>query len=170
METYKRLPRVRVELIRDGSVRVPTRSCAHSGDAARIIREHIGGADREQFVVIALDSNNRAIAIHTATVGTLGHALITPREVFKFALLANASAVILGHNHPSGNPRPSDEDIQATKRLASAGQVVGITVVDHVIVTETDYTSMSLAGHLDDDAAWDLEPEEQFAKRERERA
>jgi len=84
--------------------------------------------------VVLLDRKNKVIGLNTVSVGSLTASICHPREVFKAAILANAAAVILGHNHPSGDPQPSQEDRVLTARLAAAGQLLGIEVLDHIIV------------------------------------
>ena len=92
------------------------------------------GADREIFVAVALDARNRAIGSNIVSVGTLTTSLVHPREIFKFAILAGAATIALAHNHPSGDPTPSKEDVDLTRRMVQAGELVGIEVIDHVIL------------------------------------
>lgn len=89
---------------------------------------------REVFATIHLDSKNRILCVETVSVGCLTSAIVHPREVFKSALLSSAAAVVLVHNHPSGDPTPSREDLELTKRLKEAGELLGIRVLDHVII------------------------------------
>jgi DNA repair protein RadC len=103
--------------------------------------------DREHFVVLLLDTKNRVIASPTISVGTLSSSLLHPREVFKPAVKASAASVVLVHNHPSGDVRPSAEDRAATRRLLEAGEIFGIEVLDHVIIGER-YLSMKESGHM----------------------
>lgn len=90
--------------------------------------------DREKFMVIMLDSKNNVIRDEIVSVGTLNSAIIHPREVFKTAIKESANAVIIVHNHPSGDCTPSEEDLILTRKIVEAGEVIGITVLDHVIV------------------------------------
>jgi DNA repair protein RadC len=83
-----------------------------------------------------LDVKNQVIGIHTVSIGNLNSAIVSPREVFKAAILANAASIILGHNHPSGDTTPSPEDIQVTQVLFQAGKLLDIDVLDHVIIGE----------------------------------
>ncbi|HIJ87415.1 MAG TPA: JAB domain-containing protein [Desulfuromonadales bacterium] len=94
----------------------------------------IGNPDREYFVALLLDGKNKIIGIHTVSQGSLNQSVVHPRETFKSAILANAAAVILAHNHPSGDLTPSSEDIAITRRLKEAGDILGIKVLDHIIV------------------------------------
>ena len=94
-------------------------------------------ADRELFVVLALDARNRPIGTNIVSIGSLSASVVHPREVFKFAILANANALILAHNHPSGDPEPSQDDREITKRLQEAGTLMGIEILDHLILGES---------------------------------
>ncbi|WP_231603538.1 JAB domain-containing protein [Neorhodopirellula pilleata] len=102
------------------------------------------GADRECFVVAHLDTKHRPMSIEVCTVGTLDASLVHPREVFKAAILAGASAVLLMHNHPSGDPTPSREDRAVTDRLEQVGKIIGINVLDHIVVGDDEGGSVSL--------------------------
>ena len=104
------------------------------------------GLDREHFVVLALDTRNRPIGANTVSVGTLSASLVHPREVFKFAILANAAAVILAHNHPSGEVAPSKDDIEMTQRLVKAGEILGIDILDHLVLGGEDFCSLKERG------------------------
>ena len=103
-------------------------------DAAAVVREYLASTNREHFVILLLDTKNAVIGINTVSVGILNSAPIHPREVYKPAILANAANIILAHNHPSGDPTPSAEDRHVTEKLVQAGEILGITVLDHVIV------------------------------------
>jgi DNA repair protein RadC len=113
-------------------------------DAAQVyeaFRDEFGRLDREVFVVLLLDGRNQVLGFNTVSVGSLTTALVHPREVFKAAILANAAAVILVHNHPSGSAEPSAEDHALTARLEQAGELLGIRVVDHIVVGDGQYRS-----------------------------
>jgi DNA repair protein RadC len=101
-----------------------------------------GNPDREYFAALLLDGKNRVVSIHQVSQGSLNQSIVHPRETFKAALLANAAAIILVHNHPTGDLTPSREDIEITRRLREAGELLGIRVLDHVIV-DTDTTECS---------------------------
>lgn len=101
----------------------------------------IGNEDREHLLVFCLNVKSKITCINTVSIGSLNCTLMHPREVFKPAILSNAHAVILVHNHPSGNPDPSRDDIQITKQLVEAGKILGIEVLDHVIVGDGIYAS-----------------------------
>lgn len=89
---------------------------------------------QESFYVIALNRKNFPLGVHRATTGTASSCLVHPREVFRFAIMEGASAIICAHNHPSGDPSPSNADIQITRQLRDASRAVGIELLDHVIV------------------------------------
>jgi DNA repair protein RadC len=124
----------RVTLVRESSLPIAEVQVRRSLDSERLIRTHLASADREYFVVIMLNRKNEVIGMNTVSMGSLTGSVVSPREVFKPAILANASGIICGHNHPSGDPRPSHEDRTITERLAEAGALLDIRVLDHVIV------------------------------------
>jgi DNA repair protein RadC len=113
-------------------------------DAVPILREYFRGLDREHFVVLALDSQLQIIGLNVVSIGDLDSTVAHPREVFKFAILANASTIFLAHNHPSGHTEPSEADITLTKKVADAGSLIGISVLDHLIITDTEWKSIPL--------------------------
>ena len=104
--------------------------------------------EHEVFSAVFLDSQHRVISFEELFRGTLGSASVYPREVVKQALANNAAAVILVHNHPSGDPTPSAEDRSVTRRLVEAGELLGIRVVDHIIVAESGYVSLNEKGSM----------------------
>lgn len=101
---------------------------------------------KEHFLALHLDGKNRIICLDRVSTGSLNQSIVHPREVFKGALLSSAAAVVLVHNHPSGDPTPSTEDREITRRLREVGELVGIKVLDHVIVGEDRYVSFSELG------------------------
>ncbi len=104
-------------------------------------------ADREMFVVLHLDVRNRVVAHEITSIGSQTAAQVHPREVFKSAILKGACSLILSHNHPSGDPSPSKDDIDLTHRLVEAGRLMGIEVLDHIIVAPPDrHLSMKETG------------------------
>ena len=118
-------------------------------EAAPLLAQYIGETDREVFAVALLTVRHRVLGLHTVSVGCLTSSLVHPREVFKPAILAGAAALLLAHNHPSGDPEASAEDIALTRRLVSAGQLLGIEVLDHLILGESGrYVSLRERGVL----------------------
>lgn len=131
------LPGFRIALVREPGVKLAERPrLTTPQEASRVLAQYVGESDREQFVVALLTVRHRLIGLHTVSVGCLTSSLVHPREVFKPALLASAAALVVAHNHPSGDPEPSAEDIALTRRLVSAGTLLGIEVLDHVILGE----------------------------------
>ena len=112
------------------------------GDVARFVRRVVGNDAREHFVVLLLDGRHRPIAYQVVSIGTATASLVHPREVFQGAIGVGACAVIVAHNHPSGDPTPSREDLEVTARLTRAGELIGIRVLDSVVVTESAYVSI----------------------------
>lgn len=115
---------------------------------AHYVMEDMRHLGQEQFCVALLNTKNGLIAVKTLSKGSLNMSLAKARDVFKEALRYNAAAVILIHNHPSGNPEPSQEDIVVTKRIASAGDAMEIPVYDHIIIGDGTFTSLSERGYL----------------------
>jgi len=101
------------------------------------LRQKLGREKKEHFVILSLDSRNNLIRENIVSIGTLNANLVHPREVFKEAIDSRAASVILAHNHPSGDPEPSEDDLVITKRLTEAGKIIGIDVLDHIIITKT---------------------------------
>jgi DNA repair protein RadC len=133
---------------RIGQVRNPGRPVISSpADVERLLRGRIANLDRENFVVVLLNTKNEVIETSTVSVGTLSASLVHPREVFKPAIRASAASVVLAHNHPSGKVEPSREDREVTRRISEAAGILGVEVLDHVIVGD-GYFSMKEHGML----------------------
>lgn len=107
---------------------------------AEVLQNFFETADREHFIAVCLNSKNRILCINTVSIGSLNASVVHPREVFKAAILSNAAAIIVAHNHPSGDPTPSKEDRSITGTLASAGKILGIPVLDHIIIGDNYYS------------------------------
>ena len=105
------------------------------------LRVKIGNEKKEHFVLLFLNTKNKLI-LSEVSIGTLNASLVHPREVFNQAVLSHASHVIVAHNHPSGDPTPSDQDVKTTRRLVEAGKILGISVLDHMIITPDKYFSL----------------------------
>lgn len=103
--------------------------------AADLLRPTVLDPERERFAAIYLTTRNHPIAVEVVSIGSLNASVVHPREVFRPAVAYGAAALILGHNHPSGDPTPSEEDLAITRRLVDAGRLLGIDVLDHLIVT-----------------------------------
>ena len=125
---------VKVAIVRDAENPNADRiSITRPADALPLLKE-IANSDREHFVCLHLDARNRVAAMETVSIGSLNASLVHPREIFKGAILSNAASLLLGHNHPSGDPTPSREDIELTRRLTQAAEIMGMEIVDHIIV------------------------------------
>ncbi|HHW91669.1 MAG TPA: DNA repair protein RadC [Firmicutes bacterium] len=114
--------------------------------AAALVMEEMRYLDREHFRVLLLSTKNHVIAIETDFVGSLNSSLVHPRELFRTCIRRSAAAIILIHNHPSGDPTPSQEDIQLTHRLCEGGALLGIDILDHLIIGDGIYVSMREKG------------------------
>ncbi|WP_218827762.1 JAB domain-containing protein [Rubricoccus marinus] len=144
---FSGVPLYTTRLVRERTFTFPTRDQVRSpADAAAVLAEYFSDRDREEFVVAFLDTANTLTGLHVASVGGLAASIVEPRQVFKAAVLANAAAVLLAHNHPSGNPEPSREDVAVTRQLVEAGKVMGIPVHDHLILTDHGHTSLAGRG------------------------
>lgn len=102
---------------------------------------------KEYFIALHLDGKNRIVCCDMVSTGSLNQSIVHPRELFKTALLSSAAAVILLHNHPTGDPTPSTEDLTITRRLIEAGEMIGIKVLDHIVIGDT-YYSFTERGHI----------------------
>jgi len=116
-ESKKRITLVDVVLERKGSMLFEGRKVNIPNDAANIIRDFIGDSDREKFVVLCLNVKNEPTAMQVVHTGSLNASIVHPRDVFKVAVLSNSASVVVAHNHPSGNPTASVEDIRVTKQI-----------------------------------------------------
>jgi len=117
-------------------------------DAVAQIKMKLKDKKKEHFWVLLLDTRNKVIKMSEVSIGSLNASIVHPREVFKEAISASAASVILIHNHPSGDPQPSEEDIKITKILAESGELMGINVLDHIIVCAKSHVSMKSRGQL----------------------
>jgi DNA repair protein RadC len=117
-------------------------------DVARLILPQYGPKPVEHFGVVLLDTKHQVIKTTIVSIGTLDASIVHPREVFREPTIAGAAAIILFHNHPSGDPKPSDDDVVLTKRLMQVGELMGIAVIDHVILAERGFHSLREAGNL----------------------
>jgi DNA repair protein RadC len=117
-------------------------------DAAAYLLPQFGARSIEQFGVVLLDTKHRVLRATVLTIGGLNATAVQPREVFREAALGGAAAIVIFHNHPSGDPTPSPDDVELTERLVAAGVVIGIDVVDHLILAEVRYWSFKETGQL----------------------
>jgi len=137
--SFDGVPVYRITLVRESTAsELPSIPVRKSSEAAVILRPFFAGLDREQFVVLLLDAQHSPIGINIVSIGSLTASLVHPREAFKAAILANAAAVIVAHNHPSNAVEPSREDVELTSRLREAGELLGIRVLDSIVLGEGD--------------------------------
>ena len=115
-------------------------------EVVSLVRGRLKGKKKEYFLALLLDARNQLIKVSEISVGSLDTSIVHPREVFKEAISASAASVIFVHNHPSGDPEASEDDITLTKRLAQAGEIVGIDVLDHIIISDKNYLSLKRQG------------------------
>jgi DNA repair protein RadC len=145
MEKAPRYPveLVRVMLVREAPGTYKTRPEIDGPESAwTVLKERLGTSANERFAVLLLDARNRLLGVAEVGAGTLTACIVHPREVFAPAILANAAQILVAHNHPSGDPTPSEEDLHLKERLEEAGRVLGIPVVDFIIVTADAYQSL----------------------------
>ena len=144
--------RVRELVIRYASllprVEVPRNFATPRQLATEVIIPVLGNECTEVFLIACLSTKHHLLCVHEVSRGSLDSTLAHPREVFKAALLANAAAIVLAHNHPSGDASPSAEDVALTARLVNAGDIIGIDVLDHIIVGPGSYFSFKATGRL----------------------
>ncbi len=115
-------------------------------DVVGLVRARLKGKKKEFFLALLLDTRNQLIRIAEIAIGSLDTSIVHPREVFREAISASAAAVIFVHNHPSGDPEASEDDIKLTRRLAEAGELVGIEVLDHIIIGDRKFFSLKREG------------------------
>jgi len=115
-------------------------------DVANLVRRRLKGKKKEHFLAILLDTRSRLIKVSEISVGSLDASIVHPREAFREVISASAASVIFVHNHPSGDPTASEDDIKLTKRLAEAGELMGIEVLDHIIIGDKKYLSLKREG------------------------
>lgn len=134
----KRVDIVSLKIVKESSVLYETRKISNPYDAYKLAKDFLIDSDREKFIVACLNTKNQPVNMQVVSIGSLNSAIVHPREVFKVAMLSNASNIICFHNHPSGNIDPSVEDENITIRLKECGDILGIGLVDHIIVGDND--------------------------------
>lgn len=144
----KRISIVSIKMVREATMLYDIRKITSPSDAVELGKKFLADADREQLLVCCLDTKNQPLTVNVVSIGSLNSSIVHPREVFKAAILSNAASIILFHNHPSGDPTPSNEDINITNRLKECGKIIGIEVVDHIIIGNDNYCSLKEKGIL----------------------
>jgi len=123
-------------------------SVSSPADAAGLVMEEMRHHLREHFRVVLLDSKHKVLGIEEISIGSLNTSLVHPREVFRPAIRKACASIILLHNHPSGDPTPSREDLDVTRRLSEAGRLIGIEILDHIIIGDGNFVSFREKGLL----------------------
>lgn len=141
-----RIPNFNLVLVREGSNRTDCKTIRGPEDAYEIARQELDISPCEKFLAILLNTKNMVIGTSVVSSGTLNAALVHPREVFQRAILSNAAAIIVAHNHPSGNTSPSSEDLSLTRKLIESGKILDIPVLDHIILGDNNFTSLKEKG------------------------
>lgn len=137
-----------VRLVREATLIADRNVIRTPEDVHRVMEPYFAELPCEHFVAILLNTKNHVLAVTTVSVGSLNASIVHPREVFQRAILANSASIILVHNHPSGDPTPSPEDISLTKALVEAGKLLDIGVLDHIIVGDNCFASLKERGCL----------------------
>lgn len=144
-----RIPSVKIQLVKDGTINAAERPYISTPyDVAAIMQPVVELLAEERMYVMLLSTKNRVNAIQEVSVGSLNASIVHPREIFKAAILSNAAALIMVHNHPSGDPTPSPEDAQITKLIVDAGKLLNIPILDHVVIGDRRYASMKEKGMI----------------------
>ena len=139
----KRMNIVSIKMVREATMLYDIRKITSPTDAVEIGKRFLEDSDREQLLVCCLDTKNQPVALNVVSVGSINSSIVHPREVFKAAILSNAASIILYHNHPSGDPTPSKEDINITNRLKECGKLMGVELIDHIIIgSDGNYCSL----------------------------
>ncbi|MEK8131351.1 DNA repair protein RadC [Paenibacillus filicis] len=115
-------------------------------DAAALLMEDMRYLQKEHFVCLFLNTKNHVIGQETLSMGSLNASIVHPREVFRAAIKRSSASIVCAHNHPSGDPTPSPEDIQLTQRLVEAGEIVGIEILDHLVIGDRRFVSLKELG------------------------
>ncbi|APC42535.1 DNA repair protein RadC [Clostridium estertheticum] len=145
----KRVSIVSIKMVKEGSILYAGRKITTSSQAAEIARQFLEDCDREKLIVCCLDTKNQPLSMSVVSIGSLNSSIVHPREVYKIAILSNASSIILFNNHPSGDTTPSNEDISITTRLKECGKLIGVELIDHIIISdEGKYCSLKEKGIL----------------------
>ena len=148
MPPAKRVQKVSLKIVKEGSFLYSPRRLNSPDAAAQLFREFLGNPDREVLAVVCVDIKNSPLSVEEISRGSLSSAIVHPREILKTAILSNAAAIILGHNHPSGCEQPSQEDIAVTMRLQECCHLMGIPLLDHLILGDERFISLKERGHI----------------------
>ncbi len=148
MKPPRSVQRVRLRQVCDGRVKFAVDTVNRPAEVYEAVRRYYRGADREILSVLCVDAQNRPTCFHVASVGSLNTTRTRPAEILKVAILSNSMGIILIHNHPSGELEPSPEDVEFTRGISRACEIVGLELFDHLIVTDVDFRSFRERGLL----------------------
>ena len=143
-----RITSLSLQVVKEKNVLYETNKISSPSNIVEILRLfELDKQSEENLIMLALDTKNKVLGYFTISIGTLNSSLVSPREIFKRAMLVNANSIILAHNHPSGDCTPSREDIEATKRIKECGKILGIELLDHIIIGDYgNYKSLRETG------------------------
>ena len=145
----KRIDIVSTRMVKEYSILYATRRIESPEDAVDLMKDFLQDLDREQVMLLCLNTKGEPTHISTISTGSLTASIVHPREVFKTAILANANKIMIFHNHPSGDPTPSEQDKDVTKRLKEAGDIMGVELLDHIIIGDQGrFTSLKRLNYL----------------------
>ena len=144
----KRVDIVQVKMVKERSVLYSARRIQSSSDADALVRQFLEELDREAMIVVALNAKSEPTCLQVISTGSISASIVHPREVFKVAILSNAYSILLAHNHPSGDTKPSQEDLNITKRIKEASDIMGVPLLDHLIIGDEGYYSFKENGEL----------------------
>ena len=144
--TQYHIPVVRIQMVREHNIKVDAKKISSPFDAAAVFAALMAGIDRECVYLLCLNSKNVVVSANLVSMGDLTSSIVNPREIFKAAVLSNAASIILGHNHPSGDPTPSPEDVSITKRIAECGRFMEIELFDHIVIGDGTHVSLKERG------------------------
>ena len=116
--------------------------------AADVLMPHFDGLDREACIALYLDTKHRVQEVELVSLGSIDKTFMSPREIFRGALLLNTPALVIAHNHPSGDPEPSEDDVRVTRRIVRAGEIIGVDVLDHLVIGGQSWVSLARRGHI----------------------
>ncbi len=130
----KYIPLVRTYLVKERFVPYGSEQLCKPELVAKMAERILKNSDREHLLVVSLDTKSKPVAVEIVSIGTINSTIAVPREIYKHSITSNAASIVLVHNHPSGDPTPSESDVLLTKRMKRAGEILGIELLDHVIL------------------------------------
>ena len=144
----KTIKRIRLRQVREGQLQFAVDQVNKPSDVYDAVKSYYKGADREILSVLCLDAQNAPVCFNVASIGSLNTTRTRPAEILKVAIVTNASGLVIIHNHPSGSLEPSPEDVEFTRAMQQACELVGIDLYDHLVVTDDGFTSLRERGLL----------------------